>query len=338
MADGGNQAPSLFDKMENFPPLVAGNNVSRNWYTWKQKFLSFLQKEDAKESYKKQWTVILLMLIGPLGEEAYNTLSQTAQRSKDLKIVLRELDIYFIFGIRKRQNGESIDKYVDRLMLLAIASNHNDPVSIVKEKIIEDIKNYNFTGRAALLVRSKGDSLVLYLQSLDFNQITLFWKQCEELMMRENRENVQGRPFNSPSAEMECARCGTRHNRNRCPAHGLQCDNCKGFNHFTDNCKVKYVSNCSKCGTHHVQSRCLAFGKLCTKCGKVNHFSWLCQVPTVKDCLRCGGDHAISMCPAQGRVCSRCKKPNHFEEKCLTKIEDEQEKRPVQACLRLNKQ
>ncbi|XP_011699935.1 PREDICTED: uncharacterized protein LOC105457141 isoform X1 [Wasmannia auropunctata] len=321
MANNEFKALELFDKMQNFPPLsVTKNNIGRSWCAWKQKFLSFLQKEDSKEIYKNQWTVILLMLIGPLGEEAYKNFSQNAQQTKDLKTVLRELDIYFIFGLRKKQNSESIDKYIDSLMLFAIASNHSDPVIIVKEKIIEDIKNCNFTGKAMFLIQSKGKDLVSYLKSLDLHKIVLFWKQCEEFTSQRNLEDIGGQSSsNSESIEMECSRCGTCHSRNRCPAHGIQCSNCKGYNHFTDNCKIKYVSNCTKCGTNHVQSRCLAFGELCTNCGKPNHFSWLCQVPIVKDCLRCGKDHAISMCPAQGRICSRCKKPNHLKEKCLSK-------------------
>lgn len=171
-----------------------------------------------------------------------------------------------------------------------------------------------------LLIQSKGEDLISYLQSLDLHQITLFWKQCEKLMLQSNCEDVQKQLFfNLQCVEMKCIRCGTCHSRNRCPAHGVQCNNCKGYNHFSENCKVKYVSDCAKCGTHHVQSRCPAFGKLCINCGKMNHFSLLCQTPIIKNCFRCGGDHAISMCPAQGQICSQCKKPNHFKEKCLSK-------------------
>lgn len=115
IADNGDQALDIFNKMRNFPPLSAGNSVSRNWLMWKQKFLSFLQKEDSQKLYKNQWTIILLMLIGPLGEE-YKNQSQNAQ-TKDLETVLRELDIHFIFGHRKKQNSESIDNYVDNLMV-----------------------------------------------------------------------------------------------------------------------------------------------------------------------------------------------------------------------------
>ncbi|XP_028045578.1 uncharacterized protein LOC105829518 [Monomorium pharaonis] len=323
--DNGNRTlcVGIFNRMQNFPPLtVRGNNIGRTWCAWKQKFLSFLQKEDSKELYKSQWTVILLMLIGPVGEKAYKNLPQNKaidqNQTKDLETVLRELDLHFIFGLRKKQDNESIDNYIDSLTLVALASNHSNPMNVVKEKIIEDIKNYNFMEKAMLFVRFKGD-LISYLQSLDLHKITQFWQQCEKLMSSKNHEDIQRQfPCNSQS-EIECVRCGTHHSRNRCPAHGLQCDNCKGYNHFTDKCKVKFVSDCTKCGTHHVQSRCLAFGELCTNCGKMNHFSWLCQVPVVKNCPRCGRDHAISMCPAQGHVCSKCKKPNHFKEKCLSK-------------------
>lgn len=312
--------------MSNFPPLSdTQKNISRSWCAWKQAFLSFLQKEDANEIYKTQWSVILLMVIGPLGEQAYKDFpSCNASQVQDLKTLLSYFDLYFIFGSKKKKEDENIENYIDNLMLVAIASNHGDPVNIVKEKIIHDIKNYNFTGKAMLYIQSKGENLISYLQLSDLHTITLFWKQCETLMLKKNCENVPNQDsqefsLNPQSAEMKCIRCGTCHSRNDCPAHGVRCNNCKGYNHFTDYCKVKYVSNCTKCGTHHIQSRCLAFGEICTNCGKPNHFSWLCQVPVVKNCVRCGKDHAVSMCPAQGQICVLCNKPNHLKEKCLSK-------------------
>lgn len=207
---------------------------------------------------------------------------------------------------------------------VAIASTHSDPVSIVKEKIIQDLASTKFTGKAMVVVQSRGENLASSLQLLPLNEITLFWEYCVKLMSQENRENVPRElNFTLLQRPMECIRCGTIHVRNNCPAHGTQCANCKGYNHFTDKCKVRYVYNCSKCGCDHVQSRCMAFGKLCMKCGKTNHFSWLCLIPIVKDCSRCGTDHAMTTCPAQGHVCSRCNKPNHFKEKCVSNLTDE---------------
>lgn len=164
-----------------------------------------------------------------------------------------------------------------------------------------------------LYIQSVGPNFEIYLKSLDLYKITLFWKQCEELTLQTHFDTEY----------ICCIRCGTRHSRNRCPAHGQQCTNCKGYNHLTNYCKTKYVSDCTKCGTSHVQSRCLAFGEVCKNCGKINHFTWMCQIPIVKDCTRCGKDHAVSACPAQGQVCSRCDKPNHLMSKCTTKLDEQ---------------
>lgn len=181
-----------------------------------------------------------------------------------------------------------------------------------------------FTGKAALLLESKGENLVPYLLSLDLNNITLFWKQCEDLMAQTITETPKQNPLYAKSTVTECTRCGTEHNRNRCPAWGVQCNNCKQFNHFTDNCKVKYVDDCTRCGMSHIQSRCPAYGELCTKCGKRNHFSLKCRIPFVTNCSRCGLNHAASMCPAQGQICRFCNKPNHLETQCVNKFDNNQ--------------
>jgi len=209
------------------------------------------------------------------------------------------------------------------LQFIAIAQNYVDPIKIMKEKVIQDISTRRFTGKAALLIESKGEKFIPYLQSLDFHHIILFWKQCEDLMAQKIEETSKQDSFYAKSA-IECARCGTEHNRNQCPAWGAQCNKCKQFNHFTDNCKVKYINDCTRCGMDHIQSRCPAYGELCTNCGKRNHFSLKCRIPFVKNCLRCGMNHVASMCPAQGKICQHCNKPNHLEEQCVTKLGNNQ--------------
>lgn len=206
--------------------------------------------------------------------------------------------------------------YIKFLQFIATTSNCANPAYIVKEKVIQDISTQRFTGKAALLIESKGKNLISYLQSLDLNHIILFWKQCEDLMTQRVEETSKQ---NFTSAE--CTRCGTKHNRNQCPAWGVRCNNCKQLNHFTDNCKVKYIDDCTRCGMSHIQSRCPAYGELCTKCGKRNHFSLKCRIPFVTNCTRCGMNHAISMCPAQGQTCRYCNKPNHLEEQCASKFD-----------------
>lgn len=193
----------------------------------------------------------------------------------------------------------------------------------MKEKIIEDISTQCFTGKAALLIKQKGTDFIPFLQSLDLNNIILFWKQCEDLMAQKYNEQIPKQDsVHITSTIIDCNRCGTKHNRNQCPAWGMRCNKCKQFNHLTEYCRVKYVDNCTKCGMSHIQSRCPAFGEVCTKCGKNNHLSWKCQIPFINNCSRCGKDHVASACPAQGQICRRCNKPNHLEEQCASKLDD----------------
>lgn len=165
----------------------------------------------------------------------------------------------------------------------------------------------------------------VFLRSLNLSEIISEWMSVQKFTNQTNdnqsrQQYVVAKKCPMDSNAIECIRCGRQHTRNKCPAHGKQCSNCKKFNHFTEKCKsITYVENCKKCGAEHKQTECPAFGYTCTKCGKSNHYSWKCQVPMVRNCSRCGTDHVMTLCPAQGKVCSLCKKPNHLEKKCTSK-------------------
>lgn len=202
-----------------------------------------------------------------------------------------------------------------------------DPIRIVKEKIIQDISTQRFTGKAALLIESKGEKLIPYLQSLDLYHIILFWKQCEDLMAQKIDETPKQNPTYVESATTESTQYSTEQNQNQYTTEGHQCQLCfpklccthcnkyKWFNHYTNN-KDKYIYDCTKCGMSHIQSCCPAYGELCIKCGKRNHFSMMCRTPFITNCSKCGMNHVVSRCPAHGRICRHCNKPNHLEEKC----------------------
>ncbi|XP_053976467.1 uncharacterized protein LOC128875129 [Hylaeus volcanicus] len=296
-------------------PLKANGNLDKNWCTWRSDFIEFMKVEDPTESYKNRWGTFLLMFIGPIGQEAYKKVSlDTSLDKENFDALLKKLDLYFIFGTKEIQYKGNITDYVNNLMEIAKASNHSDAQDIVKQKIINDI------------MRLKSDKdFETFLQSLNLSEII---SECISLQKFTNQKDKKTNPEQTFTKKRlinnslsVCVRCGLQHTRNKCPAHGSQCNNCKKFNHFTEKCKtnVKFVDNCSKCGTGHKQIECPAFGYACTKCGKNNHYSWKCQAPMVRNCSRCGTDHIISLCPAQGKECSRCKKPNHLETKCISK-------------------
>lgn len=328
--DSNNVNENIFakDKSANIPAVPPSKFITKNdfittWFSWKNEFLTYVKDIDKAEANKQKWGIMLLNRMGPVGQEIYRTFSfHDKNAQEDINVLIKKFDIYCLYE-DKRKNYEDIDKYIKDLQLTAVARNYADPTSIVKEKIIQDISTQCFTGKAALLVEHKGKNFISFLESLDLNDIILFWKQCEDLMAQGNDEKMQKQNSSQvTSSIIECNRCGTKHNRNRCPAWGVQCSKCQQFNHLTEYCKIKYVNDCTKCGTNHIQSRCPAFGELCTKCGKSNHFSWKCHIPFINNCSRCGKDHVASACPAQGKICRQCNKPNHLEEQCASKLSD----------------
>ncbi|GAB1866301.1 CCHC-type domain-containing protein [Camponotus japonicus] len=333
-ADSANANEEIFpkDTPASTAAIVPSKFISKDdffttWLSWKDEFLTYMKDIDKEEANRNMWGIMLLNRMGPVGQEIYRTFSfYDKNAEEDINVLIKKFDIYCMYRDKKKVN-EDIDKYVNDLKLTAIAHNYADPTSIVREKIIEDISTQCFTGKAALFIERKGTNFIPFLQSLDLNNIILFWKQCEDLMTQKynneyNEEMPKQNSAHVTSTIIDCNRCGKKHSRNRCPAWGVQCSKCKQFNHLTECCKVKYVDNCTKCGTSHIQSRCPAFGEVCTKCGKSNHLSWKCQIPFINNCWRCGQDHVASACPAQGQICRRCNKPNHLEEQCASKLDD----------------
>lgn len=311
-----NKGENVIKEMQGPPPLSAEGDSKKNWCSWRSDFVEFLKKEDPTESYKDRWGTFLLLFIGPVGQEAYKKLSMDQISDKEnFNVLLKKLDFYFLFGSKQMQRNESISEYVNSLMDIAVKSNHRDPQGIVKEKIIDDI------------MQQKSDAdFQRFLQSLNLSEIISEWMSVQKFTNHTNdnqsrKQYVVAKKCPMNSNVIECIRCGRQHARNKCPAHGKQCGNCKKFNHFTEKCKstITYVENCKKCGAEHKQTECPAFGYTCTKCGKNNHYSWKCQVPMVRNCSRCGTDHIMTLCPAQGKLCSLCKKPNHLEKKCSSK-------------------
>ncbi|KAM0732068.1 hypothetical protein ACS0PU_001610 [Formica fusca] len=328
--DSNNVNEKIFpkDKSANTDTIVPSKFLTKHdfittWFSWKNEFFAYMKDIDKTEANKQMWGIMLLNRMGPVGQEIYRTFSFYDKNSQeDINVLIKKFDIYCIYGDKKKDE-EDIDKYINDLKLAAVARNYADPASIMKEKIIQDISTRCYTGKAALFIEHKGKNFIPFLQSLDLNNIILFWKQCEDLMAQGNDERMlKQNSAHVTSTIIECNRCGTKHNPNRCPAWGVQCSRCKQFNHLMEYCKIKYVNDCTKCGTSHIQSRCPAFGELCTNCGKSNHFSWKCRIPFINNCLRCGNDHVAFACPAQGQICRRCNKPNHLEELCVSKLDD----------------
>ncbi|XP_018344297.1 PREDICTED: uncharacterized protein LOC108749819 [Trachymyrmex septentrionalis] len=311
------------------PPTIFAtkDEFVRIWFSWKNDFFAYLKNIDKVEDKKQMWGFMLLNRMGPIGQEIHRTFHFYGEdkNTLDIDILIKKFDLYCLYGDKKRSN-EDIDEYIHELKFFAIAQDYIDPMRIVKEKIIQDMSTQRFTGKAALLIESKGEKLISYLQSLDLYHIALFWKQCEHLMAQKIDETPKQNSTYANSATAESVPIEQNQNQSTIWGHRCKlffpklccahCNKCKQFNHYTDNYKDKYIYDCTKCGMSHIQSHCPAYGELCIKCGKRNHFSMMCRVPFKINCSKCGMNHAISRCPAQGRICRHCNQLNHLEEKC----------------------
>ncbi|EGI69488.1 hypothetical protein G5I_01778 [Acromyrmex echinatior] len=322
-------------KTVTVPPTIFAtkDEFVRIWFSWKNDFFVYLKNIDKAEDKKQMWGFMLLNRMGPIGQEIHRTFHFYGEdkNTLDIDILIKKFDLYCLYRDNKRGN-KNIDEYIHELKSFAIARNYIDPTRIVKDKIIQDMSSQQFTGKAALLIESKGEKLIPYLQSLNLYHITLFWKQCEDLMTQKideiPKQNFQQNSTYAKSATTEST--SMEQNQNQCTTiWGHQCQlcfpklccvhcskHCKQFNYYTDNYKDKYIYDCTKCGMSHIRSRCPAYGELCIKCNKKNHFSKMCRVPVVINCSKCGMNHAISKCPAYGQICRHCNKLNHLEEKC----------------------
>ncbi|XP_011642253.1 uncharacterized protein LOC105430405 [Pogonomyrmex barbatus] len=308
------------------PKFNTKDDFMMTWFSWKKEFFYYLSSIDKTKANMRMWGILLLNHMGPVGQEIHRTfpfyectMNENAQ--ENISSLIKKFDIYYLYEDKKR-DGKDIDEYVNELKSIAVERDHHKPEVIVKEKVIQDISTQHFTGKAAVTIKNHGEHWIPFLKKQNLAVIVDVWKQVES--MTQENDKAPKQVSSCTKSIIECVRCGTEHDRKRCPAWGVQCDKCKQFNHFTVNCKIKYVNDCTKCGTNHIQSRCPAFGELCTNCGKMNHFIWKCQIPFVNNCPRCGKSHAVTACPAQGQICRYCNKPNHLEERCTSRLDNTQ--------------
>lgn len=89
--------------------------------------------------------------------------------------------------------------------------------SLVKKKIIISWEKLYF------LYNKKEDLITIMKSSSSYAVLETMRGIC---MLQKKREAQLS--FNLQSTEMKCVCCGTCHSRNRCPAHRVQCTNCKG--------------------------------------------------------------------------------------------------------------
>ncbi|XP_018378160.1 PREDICTED: uncharacterized protein LOC108770901 [Trachymyrmex cornetzi] len=211
----------------------------RTWFSWKNDFFVYLKNIDKAEDKKQMWGFMLLNRMGPIGQKIHRTFHFYGEdkNTLDIDILIKKFDLYCLYGDKKRGN-EDIDKYIHELTSFAIAQNYIDPTRIVKDKIIQDMITQRFTGKAALLIESKGEKLIPYLQSLNLYHIALFWKQCEDLMT----QKIDKTPKQNFTYAKSATTKSTPIEQDQNQSYGQICRRCNKLNHLEEKCRsAKYV-------------------------------------------------------------------------------------------------
>lgn len=293
------------------PPskMLTRDDFMTKWFSWKNDFIKHMKLIDKGESNKQKWGMMLLNLMGPIGQEIYKSFAFDINEAKDnINVLLEKFDCYCIFGGRIKGDDEEIDKYVNSLKVMA--SKHlTDTNNIVKQKILKEIDKNKFTSKAKSFIPEF--SFSLNIQSLSLKEITYIW------MVYENVDYGKGEKIENLLV-WNCHNCGGTHIINECPARGKRCNKCGNENHYWMRCPSQYVADCIYCGANHFIRQCPAYLNECSKCHRQNHFCWKCSIPKILNCNFCGMSHIASKsaCYAINAICTKCYKRGHFVTKC----------------------
>ncbi|KAM0736410.1 hypothetical protein ACS0PU_010371 [Formica fusca] len=158
------------------------------WFSWKNEFLTYMKSIDQAESNKHKWGIMLLNRMGPIGQEIYRSFTFDKDHAEDnIDTLLKKFDFYCIFGDKKREDDEDIDKYVNDLTIMASKYMTNTD-EIVKEKILMEINKDRFTRKAESLIL--GFSFPSCKQLLTVKEITYIWMSYENATSSEVRKST----------------------------------------------------------------------------------------------------------------------------------------------------
>lgn len=88
------------------------------WFSWKNEFLTYMKSLDQTEEHKQKWGIMLLNRMGPIGQEIYRSfIFYEGHVEIDIDALLKQFDIYCMFGGRRRGDDEDIDEYVNNLVV-----------------------------------------------------------------------------------------------------------------------------------------------------------------------------------------------------------------------------
>lgn len=235
-------------------------NLSKSWKIWKEEFTLYLELA-LPEAEEKTRVKLFYYLIAEPGRELCGTLIG-AQARVTVSDLMGKMDEHcnpkvnetverYRFFARNQTSGETIDKYVTDLRMLASTCNFGQlKDSLMRDRIV--CCTYSSGWRERLL---REDNLTLD-KCLNI---------CRAMdISREHSKTIEGQGMADVHAikqtrkgkdkEISCRYCGRTHERrkSKCPTYGKKCKKCGKDNHFAVTCRSKTGPNEHRKALHTV--------------------------------------------------------------------------------------
>ena len=199
---------------------------------------------------------MLLYIIGSKGREIYEILHfEKARDDRTLQDVMNAFEEHcnpkrnetverYKFFTRIQEEGESIEKFVKDLKLLAATCNFGTlHDSLIRDRIICRIRNS--TQREELLKVVDVD-LDKCLRACRVSELA---KERNKAIEAAQSINAVQKPKHESKPKkkrkIKCTYCGTKHERRKCPAYGKECTICHKLNHHASVCKANQTGSTS---------------------------------------------------------------------------------------------
>ena len=249
-------------------PMICSGNVAQNWKSFKEAFEDYVTATCLSEKDATVQAAALKSMMGKECREILQRLGLTDDEMKKPDVMLTKLSEHFsparnilyerfLFHTAEQQTTESVDQYIIRLRKLA----EGCEFKTLHEEMIRDRLVLGCIDKhaRARLFREKECSLKSALEALRISEVT--HEQLKRIGNEEDKEDVNA--------------VGERSQRDRRPKKTLESGEEKKTDRSKQDYRKNGI-DCAFCGEKHARRKCPAYGKTCGHCGRKNHYKKAC--------------------------------------------------------------
>ena len=240
-------------------------NVSTVFRDWKQQWIHYSRAVDLTSKSELVQVSTLLTCMGNEARRIFDTFEwENPEDQNNIEAVLQMFEKHiaplanipferFSFNIRNQEPGESFEKYVTQLRLLARNCEFENINSdeILRDRILFGMKDV--VVRKKLLMKPKltlqDVLLACRTEELSHRHVKALHEESENVHAVNSKKkpthSYKPQRYDTKSEVTDCKFCGNRHERRKesCPAWNKTCNKCGGKNHFRLKCTQPFKRN-----------------------------------------------------------------------------------------------